>query len=257
MRLGFFSSIVLALGIIGGGYFLGEGIAHRNDAERITSVKGLSEKEVPASLSIWDLSISAQAGTLDELRNKLSADIKKVSEFLHSQGFEDQEFFIQPPDVKDNYRNADFMANRSRAQKKFELLQRGQEDSSSTIEAIQAILNIPRYEANQSIVIRSSKVGKIKPAMASLIQLLGEGIEVSSSRPQFIYEKLNDIKPEMIAEATRNSRIAAENFAKDSHSRLGGLVRASQGWFNVSDRDAATPEIKVVRVIVDVDYEVD
>lgn len=256
MKLGFFSSLVIALGILGGGYFLGEGIAHRNAAERVASVKGLSEKEVPASLGIWNLKLSAQANTLDDLEKKLKADMENTTAFLKSQGFSEQEIFVQPPDVNDNHRNADFMTNRANAKKQqSQLAQKGMMETAE-LEAISAVLNIPRYEATQNMVIRSTKVDKIKPAMASLVQLLGKGIELSSDKAQFIYEKLNDIKPEMIAEATRNSRIAAENFARDSHSKLGGLVRASQGWFNVSDRDEATPEIKVVRVIVDVDYAV-
>lgn len=257
MKLGFFSSLILALGIVGGGYFLGEGIAHRNAAERVASVKGLSEKEVPASLGIWSLKLSAQANTLDDLEKKLNADISNISEFLKDKGFDTQEIFVQPPDVNDKHRNADFMATRAKAQKQQQEMTRQGMENTDEVDSISAILKIPRYEANQTLVIRSTKVDKIKPAMASLVQLLGKGIELSSERPQFIYEKLNDIKPEMIAEATRNSRIAAENFARDSHSKLGGLVRASQGWFNVNDRDDATPEIKVVRVIVDVDYAVD
>ena len=257
MKIGFFSSLLLALGIMGGGYFLGDGIAHRNDAERVVSVEGLSEKEVAASLGIWNMDLSAQANTLDDLEKKLNIDMANVSEFLKSKGFDSHEIFIQPPDVKDKHRNAEFMASRSKAQRQLQVFRAGMENASDDIASITAILDIPRYEATQSLVIRTAKVDKIKPVMASLVQLLGKGIEISSNKPQFIYEKLNDIKPEMIAEATRNSRIAAENFARDSHSRLGGLVRASQGWFNVNNRDEATPEIKVVRVIVDVDYEVE
>lgn len=253
MKAVFFSSLVVALGILGAGYFLGDGIAHRNAAEKVASVKGLSEREVPASLGIWNMTFNTQAESLDELEKYLNLDMSNLKEFLKVQGFENKEIFVQPPVVEDKHRNAEFMAARSNAKKQ---MAQSRDGAESYDESLAAILKIPRYRASQEVVIRSAKVDKIKPAMASLVQLLGKGMEVSSKSPQFIYERLNDIKPDMIAEATRNSRIAAENFARDTNSTLGGLVRASQGWFNVNDRDDATPEIKMVRVVVDVDYEV-
>lgn len=61
----------------------------------------------------------------------------------------------------------------------------------------------------------------------------------------------------MIEQATRNARIAGEQFSRDSGVSLGKLNNASQGWFQIEDRDTATPEFKRVRVIVEVVYEVD
>jgi hypothetical protein len=76
------------------------------------------------------------------------------------------------------------------------------------------------------------------------------------SEPNYVYNQLNDIKPGMIQEATKNARIAAEQFSRDSQTTLGKLRNASQGWFKVENRDEATPERKTVRVVVDVEYEV-
>jgi hypothetical protein len=79
----------------------------------------------------------------------------------------------------------------------------------------------------------------------------------SRTSPNFSFNELNEIKPGMIQEATKNARIAAEQFSKDSQTELGKLRNASQGWFQIDDRDDATPEQKVVRVIVEVQYEVE
>ncbi|HKI80862.1 MAG TPA: hypothetical protein VKA04_04395, partial [Pseudodesulfovibrio sp.] len=73
-------------------------------------------------------------------------------------------------------------------------------------------------------------------------------------RPTFAFTGLNGIKPDMIAEATRNARDAARQFAEDSGSRVGGIKRATQGYFSLQDRDQYTPEIKKVRVVTSVDY---
>ena len=63
---------------------------------------------------------------------------------------------------------------------------------------------------------------------------------------QTLYEftDLNKVKPEMIAEATKNAREAANKFAEDSESRLGKIKTASQGQFSIEDRDQYTPYIK-------------
>jgi hypothetical protein len=71
---------------------------------------------------------------------------------------------------------------------------------------------------------------------------------------EFKYEGLNDIKPQMIEEATMNAREAAEKFAKDSDSRLGKIKTANQGTFTIENRDSNTPYIKTVRVVTSVTY---
>ena len=74
------------------------------------------------------------------------------------------------------------------------------------------------------------------------------------AQPQFLFTELNDIKPEMIEQATRNAREAAEKFADDSGSELGKIRQAQQGLFSISDRDSTTPYIKRVRVVSTIEY---
>ena len=89
-------------------------------------------------------------------------------------------------------------------------------------------------------------------------ELLTQGVAITSGDYRYAvsydYTGLNDIKPEMIEEATKNARAAAEKFAKDSDSRLGGIQRASQGQFSIENRDPNTPYIKRVRVVTTIDY---
>ena len=74
---------------------------------------------------------------------------------------------------------------------------------------------------------------------------------------QYDYTGLNDIKPQMIEEATKNARAAAVKFAKDSDSELGKIKRAYQGQFSIEDRDANTPYIKRIRVVTTIDYSLE
>ena len=74
---------------------------------------------------------------------------------------------------------------------------------------------------------------------------------------QYLFEGLNDIKPEMIHEAMANARVAAEQFATDSGSEIGKIKTASQGSFSIEDRDATTPQIKRVRVVTSITYYIE
>ena len=92
-------------------------------------------------------------------------------------------------------------------------------------------------------------------------ELLSQGIAIAPndySYPiQFDFTSLNKIKPQMIEQATKNAREAAEKFAKDSESKLGKIKSAQQGLFSIEDRDSNTPYIKEVRVVTTVDYYLD
>jgi hypothetical protein len=102
-------------------------------------------------------------------------------------------------------------------------------------------------------------VDAVLALMGKQSELLKKGIVTGGSNQwenpvDFRYEGLNDIKPEMIEEATRNAREAANKFANDSGSRLGKIKTANQGTFTIEDRDSNTPYIKKVRVVTSVTY---
>jgi hypothetical protein len=224
------AAVIVAAGIGSAGYFVGDGIAERTRGARVISVKGLSEKEVPASIAIWDIAYSATGNELPAVDQQLAASTSAVIEFLRSAGFAEKDMAVQPPSVRD-----------------------------LSLEPREKDVPLPpeRYRAQRSVLLRTSKVDAIKPALANLSQLITKGILLSGRcHPEYIYNQLNEIKPGMIEEATKNARIAGEQFSRDSQTKLGKLKSAAQGWFQIENRDAATPERKVVRVVVDVEYEV-
>ena len=94
--------------------------------------------------------------------------------------------------------------------------------------------------------------------MLRMGELLKQGIAISANdydqQVQYEFTKLNEIKPAMIEEATKNARAAAEKFAEDSGSRLGKIKDAQQGQFSIEDRDQYTPGIKNVRIVTYVSY---
>lgn len=225
-------ALFLALGLAAGGLFIGNGISGRHNGPRVISVKGLAEKEVSATVAIWTVGYRSNDNELAGLNDKLKEDTRKVVKFLTtSAGFDAADIAVQPPSIQD----------------------------SSMVERDKDTPPPPfRYSGSQSVLLRTNKVDSIKPAQASMSDLIQQGVMLGNrSEPTFIFDAINSIKPGMIQEATRNARIAADQFAKDSETSLGKLRNASQGWFQVENRDEATPEKKVVRVIVEVEYEVE
>jgi hypothetical protein len=221
---------LIALGLAAAGYFIGEGISGRKSGNRMISVKGLSEKEVPASVATWTIGYAANGNDLSEINKKLADSTKAVLAFLKEAGFTETDMSVQPPSLHDTSMDV------------------REKDSPPPPE---------RYRADQSVLLRTAKVDAIKPALASASNLMVSGVLLSGkAEPSYIFNQLNDIKPGMIQEATKNARIAAEQFSRDSQTSLGKLRNASQGWFQVENRDAATPERKIVRVVVDVEYEI-
>jgi hypothetical protein len=115
-----------------------------------------------------------------------------------------------------------------------------------------------RYNITSVVTVMSNKIQLVRELMSEQGDLLNQGIAVSGQdyqyQVQFLFTKLNDIKPSMIEEATKNARAAAEKFAKDSESKLGKIQSADQGQFSINDRDANTPYVKNVRVVSTINY---
>jgi hypothetical protein len=218
--------IALGLGVMG--YELGSSAIRFREFERVVSVKGLSEREVPADVAVWPIQFTGANSDLTALYSSLESDTRQVVAFLGAKGFDRAEITVAPPAVTDKL--AERYGNTSQVQL--------------------------RYAASQAITVYSNKVDQIRRTQNELAELGKKGIAFNGDgqRTEFLFTKLNDVKPAMIEEATRKAREVAEKFAADSHSKLGKIRTANQGQFTVSDRDSNTPHIKNVRVVSTVEY---
>lgn len=113
-----------------------------------------------------------------------------------------------------------------------------------------------RYTASQTVTVYSKDIDAVRNVMGRLSELGKQGIVFTGNQYQieYIFTRLNEVKPEMIEEATRKAREVAEKFASDSKSSLGKIRTASQGQFSISSRDNNNPHIKKVRVVSTVAY---
>lgn len=222
---------ILALAVVVLAFCLKSGIDNYVNKDRIVSVKGLSEVEVPANKVIWPIIFSEMGNDLPSLYNKINATAGKVTSYLIDNGINDADISAGAPKA------VDLQAERYISQQK------------------------PyRYILTMVITVTSSQVDLVRKLIASQGKLLKEGIVLGSSdynysdRVTYEYTSFNDLKPKMIQEATENARKAAQQFAEDSDSRLGKIMWASQGQFTITDRDSNTPHIKKIRVVTSVNY---
>ena len=220
---------LLTIGLIVLGYSLRGGIESFIEKERVVSVKGLAEKEVAANKVTWPLTFKVVGNDLTDLYNHIKQGNRTITAYLKSNGISEDEISINAPEI------IDMKAERYNSN------------------------NTPyRYNVTSIIIVTSNQVDTVRQLLAEQSELLKQGIALTSDdyrySIQYEYTLLNDIKPQMIEEATRAARQAGEQFAKDSDSRLGKIKRASQGQFSISDRDANTPHIKHIRVVTTVDY---
>jgi len=199
--------------------------------DEFVTVKGLSERETPADLAIWPIAFAVTENDLGRLQEQIQNARKTVHQFLAERGFEESEVSNSPPQIIDAQAAA------------------GNSDASK---------HPFRYQANITVLLRSAKVPKVKSAMETCDKLVQEGIVLSGgnfvNQPQFLFNGLNQIKPDMIQEANRNARKAAEQFATDSHSQVGAIRHAVQGPFEINDVDSSSPDRKIVRVVTTVDF---
>jgi uncharacterized protein len=222
---------VLALGLTVGGYLMGDGLVRMKQADRSVTVRGLSERNVTADLATWTIAYSAKAGDMQSAQAKADADTKAIRGFFTSVGFDADA--VQPTGANVSQYNEQ---------------------------------GVTTYTVKQRMSLRTNDIARAQAAVKRQFDLVKEGVELEEgSGMAFTFTKLEAVKPQMIALATKDARKSAEQFAKDSGTDVGSIKSATQGYFEVSARDGEssgewgvsdTP-YKKVRVVTTVEYYLD
>ena len=225
----FFSGLFVMIGLVILGLMMPRAVEKYRSYDRTVNVKGLCEREVMADKVIWPVVYRVMANDIQSVYDQTDRNNAEIVGFLKSGGIDASEITVSVPEISDKYAT-----------------EYGSNDRTY------------RYIAKNVVTVCTSDVEKVMELMSRQSELLKKGIVSGGNdwenQVEFKYEGLNGIKPEMIEEATKNAREAAEKFAKDSGSHLGKIRTANQGTFTIESRDSNTPYIKKVRVVTSVTY---
>ncbi len=235
LLVAFAAALVVAFSVTAAGWFVGRGVEQTRSYDRFVTVKGLAERAVTADRAVWPITFVATDDSLQVAQEAIERDTQVVRSFLSGHGIGDNEVEVQNLTVTDQLAQA---------------YRSGPVDS--------------RYIIEQTLLVRTADVAAVRQATQDIGALLSEGVVLGGQGyrpgPSFMFTGLNDIKPEMIAEATAAARTSADQFASDSGSVLGSIRRANQGVFQILAADGADnmPESsqmnKTVRAVVTLEY---
>lgn len=219
-----------AIGIMLGGWFAGSGLVRMKEAERSVTVRGLAERDVRADLATWTLSYASSASDLSSAQAGAETDTASINAYFHNLGFAADA--LSPAGV-----------------------------------SVSSFVNegVPTFTVSQRLQFRTTDIARAQSAVTRQFDLVRRGVALSEgSTMQYSFTKLNDIKPAMIAEATRNARASAEQFANDSGTSVGPIRNASQGLFEITARDGVSDDYGVsdtpdkrVRVVTTVAFSLE
>jgi len=228
--------LALTFGLVTIGQKLYDGLTHFRSFDRTITVKGLATKDVDADLAVWSITFNVTAETLAEAQANLAGSEKIVREFLGTNGIKPEQIRLQNINVVD---------------RKAQVYNNG---GDMTL----------RFILSQTLVARTNDIASMVKASQSISDLVKSGVTLgdpsggANGVPQYLFTKINDIKPALIAEATKNARASAEQFAKDSGQEVGSIRNANQGYIEINARDPGITESespqKSVRVVTTIDY---
>ena len=205
----FFLGLFIALGLASCGYFASQTIYNAKVALNTAESKGLAERRVRADRANWVIRFSVadkKKTDIPNLYKEAEANQDTVIALLKEHGFEDGEMNIGVID----YYHQEFRDNNR-------------------------VLVDQSHQLTGSIHIETNKIEKITAARAAIGKLITKGINIQNEAPQYRFTKLNEIKPAMLKEATKNARLAANEFAQNAGVTVGGIRNAHQGSFYVRD----------------------
>lgn len=178
-------------------------------------VKGLSEKIVKADVAIWSMNFEVKSNNIDSLYADIEKNTSAINLFLLEKGFDASEINVAPANIyQDTYRDALF-----------------------------------RYNSTIQLSVYTKKVDLVRSASKATLPLIKKGVVFNQNFIDFRFSDINSVKPEMLAEAIKNAKDSALQFANESGSSLGAISRGNQGVFDITDKDPGSPEYKKIRVV--------
>lgn len=231
-----FAALLVGAGLALAGWSIAQGLERFRMADRLVTVKGLAEKDVPSDYATWALSFRRAGNGFGEVQRALATDRERVLAFLREQRFTEAELETRPLQVQD-LQSLDYAQS-----------------------------NLPfRFNGSGQILVKTSRVAEVTRAALAVDPLIQAGLQLGGTGeagggPRYQLRGFNDIKAPLLAEATRNAREQAQKFAAEAGAELGALRSANQGVIQITSADGsgyddASSPTKRLRVVSTFTYE--
>jgi hypothetical protein len=202
-------AIVISVGIAAAGYFIGQTMFNSKVGINTAEVKGLAERRVKSDRAYWQVQYTVSGRDSDaipELYERSKADQSTIVSLLLESGFDEQEVTRGVVD----YNRLEF-----------------RDENQNLVDE--------KHLLTGAIEVETDKVQLVSEARSKLNELIALGVDIRNNPPSYYFTSLNDIKPEMLMEATTNARLAANEFAANADVDVGGIRDARQGGFIIRD----------------------
>ncbi len=223
------AALILGLAVVIASLIFGNKFYQSRFSDRYVSVKGLAEMEVKATLASWTLESRIDGPSFATVKEEVNSQAKTISNWLQGKGFQSEEIKIEDVSVTRNYYQA------------------GQ----------------PPFNGSVRVSIQTANVDLLEEVSGMTTELLDQGVFLSgdrwSNRPRYYFTGVNDIKPQLLADATRAALVSAEQFAENSGSEVGDIKYANQGIIvllpgNRIEESHEFYKDKIARVVASLDY---
>ena len=208
-------SLVIGVAIAATAAILSAGLVEsfriRHQEKRIT-VTGSATRRIRSDLIVWRATVRSQNPQLTEAYKKLAADVPTLVEFIKARGMTEQQVTVSAASITEVH--------------------------PRTQEGIEQEALIAAYVAHQDVEVESADIAKVEQISREVTQLLDRGVYVQSSPPLYVYTKLAPLKIQMLAEASKDARLRAEQIVVNTNSALGKLITGRMGVMQVNQKFA-------------------
>ncbi|MFM1999735.1 MAG: hypothetical protein RL204_1682 [Bacteroidota bacterium] len=207
-------SIVIGLAVVIAAALLSNGYMNRNKSENVIFVTGLGSKDFVSDLIVWNASFSRRSMDLQAAYAELNKDREIIKTYLIGKGVSEASIVFASVNIQKEY-------DESR-------------DNNGNY-----FSTFAGYSLTQNVTIESNEVDKVEGVSREVTELINQGVELYSQEPQYYYTKLAELKIEMIAAATQDAKVRAEQIAQNSNGNLGGLKNATMGIFQITGQNSS------------------
>ncbi|MCO5231394.1 MAG: SIMPL domain-containing protein [Chitinophagales bacterium] len=207
--IGIFTLLTVAVGT----YILGNAYKYKFKSSQTITVTGNAKIDFESDIVKWNATFSKVNFDLKTASEQLKKDKEIINNYLISKGISEKEIRFGAVDIYKDYQNI-YDENTGRNYSKF-----------------------TGYNLSQNVSIASNQLNKVDNISREISDLISQGVELSSQPANYYFSKLEDLKLKLISSAAENARIRAENIAQQANSKLGELVKADLGVFQITGQN--------------------